>query len=726
MNFKLKNWVRHMKVKAQLKSPEIKKTASYFKTSVISILIGTVLTMILISFLGVNPIDFFQRTFNVVFTREINLQRTFSWFAVYALFALGLAIGFKVGLFNMSGSGQAILSMGVTGLMLVNVFGNVQGQINRGNPGFIIVILIVMVLVSMLLSSITGILKVFFNIHEVATSILLNWTVWYIMKWAFALKGFNSSTPRIPLDWIAVGGISWLIPVILTVIVFIVAWFVLTFTTLGYKFKLVGVQKDAASYIGVNYKKYIISATAIQGFCIGLGSFVYWSAIRGGYALGNDVIPTIGFDAIAISLIAFNNIFGILPISFLWALLSVGMPVAVTGYSELGREISPLIFGFIVYSSTFSSLFLRFVPIKWSKIWIHLFYNKPLQLKVKELKGEISGIRKEIKNIKANNFEGFKELEVLFTKYQEDKENQELKKQFLELKQENIVVLKRRISVIKDEIVYQQTKECEKFYNRGFLSIKKTYNQKALRRTWDLLNPAVAELNVIQEEKIQIDADFKKYKKAKFDALKDFKKEQHRNYVEKCRRLKSDYKIEVYTLALELKEIKKNQQDEAAMEKIRLQILSLKENLATNLEQAKISYNDSLVVSEQQMKEFDKINAENMKIREEKLAALTIQLEEWKEKDKKVNEVWSEIVARLKEKNKELLLEKKEKYNAAKTEFKDFMTEQKTTLVAKASEMQVSQTEKKELSMQVKKYKTDYRVMGYNKFIELGEKYGCK
>ncbi|AHI52440.1 ABC transporter permease subunit [Spiroplasma culicicola] len=769
MKFKLKTWVRNMKLNAQLNSPEIKKTASFFKTSVISILVGTILTMLLIAGLGANPIAFFIKSFDVVFTRDVNLQNAFSWFAVYGLFAIGLAIGFKVGLFNMSGSGQAILSMGITGLMLISLFGNTQVEINKAGSWVIILIFIVMVTMSMLLSSITGILKVFFNIHEVATSILLNWTVWYLMKWAFGLEGFISSSPRIPTEWIALAGIKWLIPIILMTLVFVATWFILTFTTLGYKFKLVGTQKDAAHYVGINYKKYIISATAIQGFCIGIGSFVYWCAIKGQYSLGNDIIPTIGFDAIAISLIAFNNILGILPISFLWAILTVGMPVAVTSFNELGREIAPLIFGFIVYASTFASLFARLQPMKWIRFSIYYFRDIPTQIEIKNINKQIKDIKQEIKNINRRNFENHLQLKALVSEIEKNIEdikdlkfelnntnkldptneskikelkdnfsklvetNKRLSEQFEHSKKEIIIVLNRHIKQLKGDIQYLKDSGSEKYFKSSYYSIKSSFKFKTKRNAWDLLNPAVKDLNAIEEEKINILLEIKRYKKAKFNSELKFIKEVKAKYKLDLKQLKTEYQLNIKKIANEIKSIKKEELEnkDAQLEVLRLKIVELTSEYNQKIDSLSNDLNQKLVISDNQRIKFakqDEIDRENKIVR---LAQLHKDFEVWKEKEQVLNQKWAVKIANLKETNVQLMKKKEENWILAKTELISLENNIKVSIentnnqIKMNLENETNEQRILDLKLENKEFIVNQKAMRYEKILELGEKYGC-
>ncbi|KAF5295843.1 hypothetical protein FQA39_LY13016 [Lamprigera yunnana] len=77
----------------------------------------------------------------------------------------------------------------------------------------------------------------------------------------------------------------------------------------GYKFKVVGTQPDAAKYSGMRNNAYFISTTAVQGLFIGLGAMFFYMQREGGVILmGTDTIPTLGFDVIAVALVAFNNV----------------------------------------------------------------------------------------------------------------------------------------------------------------------------------------------------------------------------------------------------------------------------------------------------------------------------------------------------------------------------------------------------------------------------------
>gem|GEM_PF-5253093 len=79
---------------------------------------------------------------------------------------------------------------------------------------------------------------------------------------------------------------------------------------------MVGKQKTVAHYAGVNSNLFIIGTTAVQGLFISLGGLFYFYNVERALWFQVDVIPTIGFDAIAVALVAFNNVLGVVPVAF--------------------------------------------------------------------------------------------------------------------------------------------------------------------------------------------------------------------------------------------------------------------------------------------------------------------------------------------------------------------------------------------------------------------------
>ncbi len=382
--FKIKLWTMKVKTEAFVKSPGFTEKLGFVKSSVISILLGLFVGILFIFTNGENGFAFLGTAF--VRALSTNIERTLVYFGVYILIGLGLALGFKLKIFNMGGSGQIL-----SGLLMSYIIMNSIG--NDTKNAFLIFIMFI--ISGMLISVICGAMKVYLNVHEVASSILLNWIFWYLLKWYMTVSGTPAASPSLNESMAMLGNSLWALCVMLALISVIVVYIVFTFTTTGYKVKVIGNSPTAAKYAGIKSEYYILMVMAIQGALISMAGFFYYFLIQGSITFNKDLVPQLGFDGIPIALVAFNNILGIVPIALFWAIVKEGAAVAITtpGFNNLQPEVADLIFGIIIYCST---LYIIFIKLNlWTKIKEKLYLEKDIVTK-----NQIAVYKLEIKNIK--------------------------------------------------------------------------------------------------------------------------------------------------------------------------------------------------------------------------------------------------------------------------------------------------------------------------------------
>ncbi len=236
---------------------------------------------------------------------------------------LSLAVSFRMKIFNIGSAGQAI-----GGGLAAYIFAS---NVNVGDFGFLITILIG-VIVGSLLAQLIALLKNYFKIHEVISSIMLNWIIFYILKY-FAVGAGESiillEGNDLRMDWLSnLFGTSTSfsqinIGIIISIpLIFIFAWLYKN-TLWGYKQDLIGNNKNIGDYIGINKKAEITKTMAISGALAGFAGVVYYT----GYNVNlpqNSIqdIPAWGFEGITIALIGFNSPIGILFSSILIGLLT--------------------------------------------------------------------------------------------------------------------------------------------------------------------------------------------------------------------------------------------------------------------------------------------------------------------------------------------------------------------------------------------------------------------
>ncbi len=265
------------------------------------------------------------------------------------LFAsLAVAVAFKAGLFNIGVSGQMLL-------------GGFIASVTVGYSGLPAVlskplVIVVCVVVGALCGALVGLLKYRFNINEVVSTIMLNYIFQYIISF-FILSFFVNNVTRqsetvdaaarLTLQDVKLGGVSVVIPlgfVLALVAVFALRYFI-DRTRRGFELKAVGANRSAAVYAGINANRNIMLAMSLSGALAGLAGASYYL----GYfaSIQPKVLPSTGFDAIAVCLLGNSNPVGILAASFLVTIITKGSTYMNSSIG-LPQEISSLITGLML------------------------------------------------------------------------------------------------------------------------------------------------------------------------------------------------------------------------------------------------------------------------------------------------------------------------------------------------------------------------------------------
>ena len=121
---------------------------------------------------------------------------------------------------------------------------------------------------------------------------------------------------------------------------------------LGYELKAVGFNRDAAEYAGMSVNKNIILAMMIAGSLSGLAGVAQYVGNASNMQIG--VMPSQGFDGIAVSLLGANNPLGVLVSAIFFGLLYSGKGFMNVNTS-IPPEIADTIIAIIIYFAAISS-----------------------------------------------------------------------------------------------------------------------------------------------------------------------------------------------------------------------------------------------------------------------------------------------------------------------------------------------------------------------------------
>ncbi|MBN1122406.1 MAG: ABC transporter permease, partial [Anaerolineae bacterium] len=110
-------------------------------------------------------------------------------------------------------------------------------------------------------------------------------------------------------------------------------WWFLNKTTLGFEIRTVGTNPDAARYAGMSISRNFILAMALSGGLAGLAGAGEVLGVQ--HNLPPGFFAGVGFDAIAVALLAKNDPFAMIPAALLWGALLGG-----AGLMQVRADIS--------------------------------------------------------------------------------------------------------------------------------------------------------------------------------------------------------------------------------------------------------------------------------------------------------------------------------------------------------------------------------------------------
>jgi simple sugar transport system permease protein len=218
---------------------------------------------------------------------------------------------------------------------------------------------------------IPGILKARTGAHEVITTIMLN-----SIAAALAQYLITSREPVLLIDEAAstphtrqiadsarlpslVEGTGLHLGVLLAVGLCLATYLVLQRTTPGFEIRTVGISKDAAHYAGMPVRRTIVVVMAASGALAGIAGAAEVSGGSSGY-LTPGAFTNIGFDSIAIALLARGNPLAVIPAALLWGALLSGAPLMQVEADlsvNLVRIVQALIILFVAADAIVRNLF---------------------------------------------------------------------------------------------------------------------------------------------------------------------------------------------------------------------------------------------------------------------------------------------------------------------------------------------------------------------------------
>lgn len=329
--------------------------------SILAIILGLLTGALLMLAINSNPIEGFTYLFQGGLKNVERIGNTIATATPLILTGLSVAFAFRTGLFNIGAAGQMLFggfcatAVGLT--------------VNAPRPLLLVFMVIAGILGGAAVAIIPGILKAKFNVHEVVSTIMMNWTVFWFVYYMVPkyFKGQYETESR-PLKDAALFKLDWLsdlfegsyinLGIILAIVSIILITFILNKTTLGYELKAVGFNRHAAEYAGIPVNKNIVLSMMIAGGLAGLAGAIEYAGNTNIIQIG--VLPNQGFDGIAVSLLGANSPIGVLFAALFFGLLYTGSGF-MSAMTEIPPEIANTIMATIIYFAATSIIIERLI-----------------------------------------------------------------------------------------------------------------------------------------------------------------------------------------------------------------------------------------------------------------------------------------------------------------------------------------------------------------------------
>ena len=254
------------------------------------------------------------------------LTETLSFATPLVAAGLGVAVGFRAGMFNIGGRGQMLFGAAAAGWV---------GFAFDLPPGIHLVLALAAgILAGALWSGLAGILKARTGAHEVIVTIMLNYVAFYLISYLLSTKGLlqapGSNNPKSPgmhpnaiFPRLLGPQYNLTIGFLLVIAATLAVWWLLNRSSLGFRFRAVGENPNAARVAGINVKNTYVFVMLISGALIGMaGANQVQGVITTGFTSGIDA--GLGFDAITVALLGRSRPWGVFWAAILFGALKAG------------------------------------------------------------------------------------------------------------------------------------------------------------------------------------------------------------------------------------------------------------------------------------------------------------------------------------------------------------------------------------------------------------------
>ncbi len=316
-------------------------------TPIIAVVIALIGGAVVIALSGVNPIFAYEELIKGAFGSSYSIGEIIVRSMPLAFCGLAFAFAFRGGLLNIGAEGQ--LYVGALGATIVALF----------LPGISGIILIPLTMIAAALFGafwgfIPAILKAKWNVNEFVNTVMMNYIGIYFVNYCISFPLREKTITNYPQTDLFVKS-AWMPKLlegtrvtygfILLIVIAVFIYIILWHTSWGYQVRVIGYNRRAALYAGMNSTKLLILTLMVSGALAGIGGGLEATGVQ--HRLIANFSPGYGYTGITVALLGRNNPFGIVLSALFFGMLRTGSR-SMESYAHVSYYINIIIEAFIL------------------------------------------------------------------------------------------------------------------------------------------------------------------------------------------------------------------------------------------------------------------------------------------------------------------------------------------------------------------------------------------
>ena len=308
-----------------LRIPILGDLAVSLGRTIFGIVLGLIASGILIACSGVNPFTAYGSLIRGAFGNAQALSNVLVRASPLLLGGIGVSLGIKAGVWNIGMEGYMYL--GAIGASMVGIF-------DLGLPSIVHILLcfIFAALFSAVWGLIPGYLKAYKGVNEVTCTIMMSYIAIYLTNWVVSgLPMVAEEGAFYPMSKKFAD--SALLPILMkgsslhpgpfaAIILCIIFYFILNYTSFGFRTKMLGANPNAARYAGIDAKKQIMMIIMLGAIIGGLSGAIEVMGLKRRVYM--EFVTNVGYESVAVALLAGGNPLGVIFSALFFAALKAG------------------------------------------------------------------------------------------------------------------------------------------------------------------------------------------------------------------------------------------------------------------------------------------------------------------------------------------------------------------------------------------------------------------